>query len=125
MIKYKTLQEIYKEQFSIDGLEMNDVFKLFNLVGFLYKSYKQKDENLTVYALMYKILKKKTFNNESKTEEWEKVDSGSLDYFVVPFSIQLEFYFDKGDAKPTNYGLKTVKDIVNEINLIYDRWLPF
>lgn len=124
MLGYTTLKKIYAEQYHVDGLDYSDLVELFNLIGVLYKAFKSKDPKLTVYELAYKVFKRKVLKEGTDEFEWEKIEEGTIDNFILPLSIQIEVLYDNGFLN-TKTNLKDTKSIVSKINQIYDRWVPF
>lgn len=123
MISYERLKEIYKDVYAVDGLNMDQLGVLYNLVGYLYLAYKKKDAKLTVYDLFYKVGKVKAFDADKEEFVWKKLED--FDSFVIPFSLQLEHMISANKFKPDIGDLKDVKSIVNNINEVLDKWFPF
>lgn len=118
---YDKLKEVYKEQYAVTGLDYANLIVMFHLTGCLWENVKKKDASVTIYDVIKKVIKAKV----STEEGFRVVYNLDLDYFFTPFSIQLEHMIEHQNFKPENLGLSNAKDIVDKINEIFDKWVPF
>lgn len=123
-LSYDKLKEFYLEHLSITGLSAEDLGKLYHYVGYIYLAQKVKNPDVTLYYVLSKILKIKRIS-ENGEFIYESPKESTLDYFIIPFSIQLEVLIEQNEFKPQSLGCTTAKDIVNNINEIFDKWIPF
>lgn len=123
-LSYNKLKTFYIEHLSITGLDVEDLGKLYHYVGYIYLAQKVKNPDVTLYYVLSKILKVKR-KDENKEFIYMSPEESTLDYFIIPFSIQLEVLIEQNKFKPQPLGCSTAKDIVNNINEIFDKWIPF
>lgn len=107
-MKYKELQTIFDEYFSLStlGTDFSNRIGLISMICYLYSKLKPKNPDLTYYTLLYKI---------GNT----KVDEKSL----IGLSIICE-NFGKNCKEFPDFGIK-LKDMPKKIKDILHNWLPF
>lgn len=106
----KSLKQIYKGVFYPSGLEFNDMVELSNLMVIVYNSAKKKDPEETLLNVMTKVTLSQPLN---------------LSLLYDPLSIVIDTYLEDNNFTPRNYGFTTVKDILNRISELIDKYVPF
>ena len=110
-LTYEELQRIYLRYFSLGGIagEIDNKFALISLICFLTDAAKKKDPDASCYRVIMKV----TEGGRNLPEE-----------YVKSLSIVCEDFL-KGSTSFNTCGCKTAKEMVDQINNILDRWLPF
>lgn len=110
---YKDLQAIYERYFSLGGIagEIDNKFALISLICLLTDNQKKKNPDITCYEVIEKIT--------------SKGRGGRLpEMYLQGLAIVCED-FRKGSNSYNMCGLKSGKEMVDRINDILDKWLPF
>lgn len=109
-LTYKDLTYIYQKYFSLNGISggIDNKFALISLICFLTHAQKKKTPDATCYQILRKIIKNQTIPDE----------------FINGLSIICEDFLRYSDSFNT-CGLKSVNDMIAEINKMMDNWLPF
>ena len=109
---YSDLKAIYERYFSLGGIagEIDNKFDLISLICLLTDNQKKKNPDITCYEVIEKI----TAKGKNKLPE----------PYIFGLSIVCED-FRKGSESFNNCGLKSGKEMVEKINEILDKWLPF
>ena len=109
---YKDLQNVYLKWFSLGGIagEIDNKFALISLICALTAAQKNKNPDITCYEVIKKIIAK---GGPQLTDD-----------YLFGLSIVCEDFL-KGSTKFNTCGLKTAKDMVEKINEILEKWLPF
>lgn len=107
-MKYKELQNIYNEYFSIAtlGNDFSNRLALISLTCYLYYKLKPKNPDLTYFMLLYKI---------GKTEVPEKD--------LIGLSIICENFGTNCNEFP-DFGI-SLKDMPKKIKELLHNWTPF
>lgn len=109
---YKDLQNVYLKWFSLGGIagEIDNKFALISLICALTAAQKNKNPDITCYEVIKKIIAK---GGPQLTDD-----------YLFGLSIVCEDFL-KGSTKFNTCGLKTAKEMVEKINEILEKWLPF
>lgn len=121
MKDYSEILAERKQQLKAGAYGLNFVQKvnLFNLIAFMHCTMQKKNADLTV------------------TDTFSKIEASRVKRDIFPTVIDKEFKYPllaeiesmlevKGYFDPSNYGLKTAKDILAAINkIIDDAYVPF
>lgn len=107
-MKYKELQNIFDEYFSLSNLgeDFSNRIGLLSMICYLYSKLKLKNPDLTYWNLIYKI---------GKTEVPEK--------YLIGLSILCESFGKNCKEFPT-FGIQP-KDMPKKIREILHSWMPF
>lgn len=109
---YREMFIDYNKRFSLCylSIDMEDKFCLFNLIGFLVQKARVKTPDASTLPVLVKIIGDKINNYDEE--------------FLFGLSIVVDDFIDK----TTNfniYGLKNLNEIIDRINYILERYLPF
>lgn len=108
MMTLEERQRIYIDEYEMFGWSLQDTFKFINLVGVLYTKAVEKDKELTVYQLLNKI--------RPHDKKYNMI------YERTQFHVMSHAYHKHNFSA---LGLKSAKEIVEEIKRMLDEWLPF
>jgi len=109
MMTLQQREEIFLNEYEMFGFSLQDTFKFINLVGVLYTKAIEKDPELTVYQLLNKLV---------NAEENGYVMLYERAHFHVKSHVYMKSNF-------STLGLKSAKEIVEEIKRLLTDWLPF
>lgn len=107
---YEELKAIYSKYFSLGNIagDINNKFGLLSLIGFLTHQARQKNPNATCYQVIMKVLGDKTMPPE----------------YINGLSIVCEDFM-YGVKSFNTCGCKSAKEMIEQINNVLDKWLPF
>lgn len=108
---YNELKDIYYRYFSLRGIagEIDNKFALISLIGFLTHQARMKTPDATCYQVI------------------RKVTDGKLnlpDELINGLAIVCEDFM-AGSTKYNACGCKSAKEMIDQINVILEKWLPF
>ena len=111
-LTYAEMKSLYSKYFSLNGIagEIDNKFALISLICALTAAQKNKNPDITCYEVIKKIIAK---GGPQLTDD-----------YLFGLSIVCEDFL-KGSTKFNTCGLKTAKDMVEKINEILEKWLPF
>lgn len=107
---YDELKAIYSKYFSLGNIagDINNKFGLISLIGFLTNQARQKNPDATCYQVIMKVIDKRYFPEE----------------YIRGLAIVCEDFMY--NVKTFNTcGCKSSKEMVEQINNVLDKWLPF
>lgn len=122
---YEKLYRVFNEQFAITGLSLDEVGRLLNLIGALYVASKKKNDSLNLYDFIYdKIVKIDSINPKGGAFIRTKPEKGALDSLILPICLHIDLYLTQG-FKPSTMGLKDSKEVLQIINDLINKRVPF
>ena len=111
-MNYKELREIYNDNFSFQGLDVDIThkFALISLICFLTSQARKKNPDATCYEVITKI------EGDCNLDVYQK--------FLKGLSIVCESYMSNNEEYPL-FDMKSSKEIIAKIKSILVTWVPF
>ncbi len=102
--------QVFREQYCLFNLTLEEQTELFNLVGFVYLSFKSKSPDTKINEITAKLI---------------GGDRPADKYLINAVSIQTLSLIDACNFVPSSMGLKNAAEIKVKIKEILHNWLPF
>lgn len=111
-LSYKGLKYLYERYFSLGGIagEIDNKFALISLICILTNAAKKKNPDTNCYSIICKVT--------------ESCKNRLPEEYIQGLAIVCEDFM-KGSNKFNACGLKSAKEMVDKINEILEKWLPF
>lgn len=108
---YNELKDIYSKYFSLGNIaaDINNKFGLISLIGFLTHQARKKNPDASCYQVIQKVIE----GRRTLPEE-----------YIIGLSIVCEDFMYNVD-KFNTCGCKSAKEMIEQINNVLDKWMPF
>ena len=108
-MNYEDKYKIFRSEFSITGLSYDELYLLYNIIGYVYLNLKKKSEDITIMKVLDKMVPElPVFDNHLKP--------------VLAMHIQL--MLEEQEFKP-KVNIKDIAAMKEAVRKILDNWLPF